>query len=557
LLSLLVIVAASIEAGHNFDDPEADHTEHAMALDESGDMDGAINAFRAAAKFAPKEAYAWNNLGIALADVDSDLHEKEIATCTDRAVIIESRSLSEAQLDKIAHLLPGVGIEDYDFTEKYSAIHTSVGIQLMQNREVPHGIEAFRAAVKYSPQLAVNYDNLGMAFRSHAHWEEAIDCYAKALSIEPTNTEYINKLEDAKEVDKSVQRYVLGTLDRDRVYGLGELQTMMAAARKAQGNGNAEDLEFLAVGTKAGVEPSRLEGGKQNGWLDAELPVGFRAVPAGNNIPRIIHQTWKTRKLPKKFKALQETWLKQHKLSKSKGKGGMEGEGGERGWGYKLWTDKDNRKLIKTHYAWFLDTYDSYRENIQRVDAARVFILYHHGGVYADLDTQSLRPMDALVDGYSLPRDSAPGTPGANYTNHTLVLGFEPEMHYFTGGVHPLVCNAVMASTRGHPFWVDMMRKFLWQKQLERTGGKSIHTLSMTGPHALTEVVFRSSGYRRSVVLGSEYFYPTEARDNPYILALPLKDFLKKQRELQQRLEKNKFPNTSFTVHYHAGTWLK
>ena len=79
----------------------------------------------------------------------------------------------------------------------------------------------------------------------------------------------------------------------------------------------------------------------------------------------------------------------------------------------------------------------------------------------------------------------------------------------------------------------------------------------MTGPHALTEVVFRSAGFRRSVVLGSDFFYPTEARDNPYMLALPLQEFLLKQRELQLRLEKNRFPNTSYTVHYHAGTWLR
>ena len=54
--------------------------------------------------------------------------------------------------------------------------------------------------------------------------------------------------------------------------------------------------------------------------------------------------------------------------------GSREGEDGLR-WEYKLWTDKDNRRLIKNHYAWFLDTYDSYRENIQRVDAARVCLV--------------------------------------------------------------------------------------------------------------------------------------------------------------------------------------
>ena len=47
-------------------------------------------------------------------------------------------------------------------------------------------------------------------------------------------------------------------------------------------------------------------------------------------------------------------------------------------WEYKLWTDEDNRNLIKDHYPWFLKTYDEYDVNIKRVDAVRYFYLYHY-----------------------------------------------------------------------------------------------------------------------------------------------------------------------------------
>lgn len=58
------------------------------------------------------------------------------------------------------------------------------------------------------------------------------------------------------------------------------------------------------------------------------------------------------------------------------------------GWTYKLWTDEDNRNLIKEHYPWFLEQFDRYEYGIQRADAVRYFILHKYGGVYSDLDIQ-------------------------------------------------------------------------------------------------------------------------------------------------------------------------
>jgi mannosyltransferase OCH1-like enzyme len=43
-------------------------------------------------------------------------------------------------------------------------------------------------------------------------------------------------------------------------------------------------------------------------------------------------------------------------------------------------------------------TWQEYNENIKRVDAVRVFLMYHFGGVYADLDFLSLRDLKPLLD---------------------------------------------------------------------------------------------------------------------------------------------------------------
>lgn len=62
-----------------------------------------------------------------------------------------------------------------------------------------------------------------------------------------------------------------------------------------------------------------------------------------------------------------------------------------------LWTDDSSREFIKTHYSWFLGTFDAYTYPIQRADAIRYFVLYHYGGVYVDLDIGCLRPLDPLL----------------------------------------------------------------------------------------------------------------------------------------------------------------
>jgi mannosyltransferase OCH1-like enzyme len=115
-----------------------------------------------------------------------------------------------------------------------------------------------------------------------------------------------------------------------------------------------------------------------------------------------------------------------------------------------LWTDEENRNFVSTFYPWFLKTYDELPLNIHRIDAVRYMYLHHYGGVYVDLDFESLRPIDEYLKGKQ------------------LVLG---RMGYYPNFVHSIP-NAVMASVPGHPFWVDVLnyihihRKRHWGAEL-------------------------------------------------------------------------------------------
>jgi mannosyltransferase OCH1-like enzyme len=88
-----------------------------------------------------------------------------------------------------------------------------------------------------------------------------------------------------------------------------------------------------------------------------------------SGIPKIIHQTWKTKDVPDHWKKSKDEWQRLHP-----------------DWLYILWTDEDIRNHIKDHHPDFLELHDNYEYNIQRADMIRYFILYDFGGVYCDLD---------------------------------------------------------------------------------------------------------------------------------------------------------------------------
>jgi mannosyltransferase OCH1-like enzyme len=87
--------------------------------------------------------------------------------------------------------------------------------------------------------------------------------------------------------------------------------------------------------------------------------------------PKIIHQTWKTDRVPSDWLPSQNSWKQLFP-----------------DWDYRLWTDKQNRQFIKTYYTKYLNLYDKWEYNIQRADMIRYFLLHRYGGAYCDLDNK-------------------------------------------------------------------------------------------------------------------------------------------------------------------------
>lgn len=156
-------------------------------------------------------------------------------------------------------------------------------------------------------------------------------------------------------------------------------------------------------------------------------------------IPKVIHQQWKTNTIPNKFATWRNKWLQLYPEPEYK---------------HMLWTDTNARELIENYYPWFLPTYDSYEHNINRADAVRYFILYHYGGIYADLD------YEPIVNFYDyLPPNQVSMVESPYYWNEKTQ-------------------NCLMSSPQHDPFWIDLfvvlVKNAKREEVLEATGPKMV-----------------------------------------------------------------------------------
>ena len=190
-------------------------------------------------------------------------------------------------------------------------------------------------------------------------------------------------------------------------------------------------------------------------------------------IPRIIHQSWKVEQVPERWLAYQQSWRTHHP-----------------DYEYRLWTDEDNRAFVAEVFPEFLPIYDGYRHAVSRADLARVLVVCHFGGIYADLDCEAVRPLDDLLDG------------------RQLVLGLEPDSHVNkpkirARGFTRILCNAVFASVPEQPFWHHLLPMLAASKD-------EGNVLECAGPFVVTRAYESYPRQEEITVLPSDVFYPID-----------------------------------------------
>jgi len=138
-----------------------------------------------------------------------------------------------------------------------------------------------------------------------------------------------------------------------------------------------------------------------------------------------------------------------------------------------------------------LPKYDSFTHIIERVDFARYALLYKHGGIYADLDTNPLQPINKWVE------------------MDKIILGCEPVEHaQEIYGRDRVVCNALMISPPGKEFWKELMKYIVAHYE------HNFRPVENTGPMAMTRFLESPEGsrFRSEIVLTDPcVFYPLKA----------------------------------------------
>ncbi len=106
-------------------------------------------------------------------------------------------------------------------------------------------------------------------------------------------------------------------------------------------------------------------------------------IMPGTTIPRLIHQIWKTSDvdtLPEDMQRLPQTWKEKNPEYR-----------------YHLWSDLEAMALVKADYPDFQQAVEALPSGAFRADLFRLIILYHFGGIYADIDTECLRSADNWI----------------------------------------------------------------------------------------------------------------------------------------------------------------
>lgn len=185
-------------------------------------------------------------------------------------------------------------------------------------------------------------------------------------------------------------------------------------------------------------------------------------------IPKIIHQIWLGRPMPKEYEQLQESWRHHHP-----------------DWHYILWTEE----MIQEFGLYNQVYYDMAQNYGEKSDIARYEILYRFGGLYVDCDFECLQSLE----------------------------GFHYLFDFYTG-VQPLDTNmvqlgcALIGSIPGHPILKHCI-------ETVKDDQRQAQIVVKTGPIHFTKSFVAAAGKDglHDVAFPATFFYPCgyEQRGQP------------------------------------------
>eukprot|EP00854_Cymbomonas_tetramitiformis_P006390 gene6390-7655_t len=188
------------------------------------------------------------------------------------------------------------------------------------------------------------------------------------------------------------------------------------------------------------------------GQESLDVNASFGLTP--RRIPRIIHQTHKSRELTDELQGIMGSW---QKLNPE--------------WEVRFYDNDDCAAFVQKYFPEYWQAYQALPKNVERADFFRYLVVLQHGGLYADVDCQCRQPLDTLI----LPED-------------TLIVGYENSFRDVVAAyrrtyarVHQLVQWTFIAAP-GHP----ALRALCNDIKGALSMGRMLHGLQHRGQGALS-----------------------------------------------------------------------
>jgi len=231
-------------------------------------------------------------------------------------------------------------------------------------------------------------------------------------------------------------------------------------------------------------------------------------------IPKIIHQIWSgvDEPLPDYFRRFGDTWKEQNP-----------------DWTYEYWDEARMNVFLQEYYPQYLDTYKAFHYNVQRWDAIRYLILERIGGLYADFDSECIKPIDELL------------------LDKTCCFSMEPYEHGLVFNRENFFNNAIMASIPNHPFIKEVVEKVFAYNPDETPAlpeYKIMEVLKSTGPLKLVNLYATYLEKDSIYLIPSEYTSPFTKNEVQRIL------INENVEDLENKLDK------AYAVHYFFNGWV-
>jgi mannosyltransferase OCH1-like enzyme len=187
-----------------------------------------------------------------------------------------------------------------------------------------------------------------------------------------------------------------------------------------------------------------------------------------DEIPKILHQTWRNSDLPAQFARWRDAWRALHPA-----------------WVHRFYDDDDIRRIVADRAPHLRSVFEALPRQILRVDLFRYLIVALDGGVYADLDMKPYLPSDPLLVGSSCVF-SVEAHVSRRYQD---VVGYRQPWQ---------IGNCIFAAAPAHPFFAELIEGIARGASMPVISDDDVE--EMTGPRLLTRLIYDLPAARRGEV---------------------------------------------------------